>query len=92
MRFTPIFKHVSKYFLKAAVRLSLEYDGNKLYCYKSVGKATKTIPQFTQNNFRSEKSCTKKNRLKILQRLYTGMWEIQPILFCLVIDKIGGNL
>lgn len=33
-----------------------------------------------------------KNRLKILQRLYTGMWEIQPILFCLVIDKIGGNL
>ena len=61
MRFTPIFKYVSKYFLKAAVRLSLKYDGNKLYCYKSVVTATKTIPQFTQNNFRSEKSNTKKN-------------------------------
>lgn len=53
---------------------------------------TTTIAQFTQNNFRSEKSNTKKNRLKILQRLYTGVWGIQPILFCLVIDKIGGNL
>lgn len=52
-----------------------------------------TLPGLIHTNRLSfEKSYTNKNRLKIRQRLYTGIWGIQPILFCPVTEKIGGNL